>query len=181
MGYERVVSMNFDKTIGMGGVDKKTGKPRPTRIEGFYLGKTSVTIKDKPTTVYGFLTPEGTVGVYEKEGLRREMLGAKVGLMTLVVQEGMRPTNHQPMYIFEVSQDKTRSIDVNSSETSSPNSEFEDGDASEELLLDESSEEAQEEVHTAPRPPVRTAVTPSAESQAKIRAALAARSAAAKR
>lgn len=179
MGYENVVTLECDDIIALGGFNKKTGKPNPKSIEGFYLGTTTRETKggDKPSLVYVFFTEKGNIGVWGKTHLDRIMPGAKTGFMTLLTQEGTRPTKHQDMYLFNVKQDKSRSIDVNFAATSSTS---DDELSSDEDLFDAPEEEAVE-TYVAPKPPVRAAVTPSAESQAKIRAALAARSASDKR
>lgn len=182
MGYENVVSLECDEIIALGGVSKKTGKANPKSIEGFYLGSTTRETKsgEKPSTVYVFSTEKGNIGVWGKTHLDRIMPGAKVGLMTLLTQEGTRPTKHMDMYLFNVKQDKTRSIDVG---TVTSFDERSTDSAEESFGYDEGLPEPEEVVETyvAPKPPVKAAVTPSAESQAKIRAALAARSATARR
>lgn len=174
MGYENVVTLECDDIIALGGFNKKTGKPNAKSIEGFYIGQTTRLTKgnDEPSQVYVFSTDKGNIGVWGKTHLNKVMTGAKVGLMTLVTQEGTRPTKHQDMYIFKVQQDSSRRTDVSAAISASAEGSFDDTDQ----VLFEGSEEESVEAYVAPTPPTRPVSTPSAESTAKIRAALAARS-----
>jgi hypothetical protein len=80
------------------------------------------------------------------------------------------------MYLFQISQDSDRKIDLNSVTTTADSSESSDDETFDEepSLLDESDEDS-EPAYVAPTPPARAAVSPSPERQAKIQAMLASR------
>ena len=39
MGFQELNGLDADVTISLGGVNRKTGKPNPVKVEGYYLGK----------------------------------------------------------------------------------------------------------------------------------------------
>lgn len=115
MAYEQISDLNADVTVSLGGMNKKTGKVNPTKIEGYYLGKKEVEDKKKKSGVsyiYILQTAKGNVGVWGKTDLDRKMSQASVGLMTLMDQNGMQDTPNGPMYKYKVAQDKQNSISV---------------------------------------------------------------------
>jgi hypothetical protein len=116
MGFEEVNSLDVDKTVKIGGVDKKTGKKNPSSIEGYYLGAREIADKyssDKMGKLHAFQTAEGNVGVFGKTDLNRKLAVVIPGTMVRVTAAGSVPTNKgNDMLKFKVEVDKTNMIEV---------------------------------------------------------------------
>lgn len=118
MGFKTITDLSAERTISLGGVNKKTGKKNPTSVEGFYLGKREVEDKKKKSGtsyIYFFQTAEGNLGVWGKTDLDRKMNQVPVGVMTRVTQSGMAATQNGDMYKFTVEIDDSNSIEVTGS------------------------------------------------------------------
>lgn len=114
MGYEDV-GLQCDETVSLGGINRKTGKANPVKIEGYFLGTRKVPDEKKKngfSYIYVLKTSKGNVGVWGKTNLDRNMEAAQKGLMTLITQNGMQETKNGSMYKYRVQQDKTNAIDV---------------------------------------------------------------------
>lgn len=192
MAFEQVQDLNCDTTISLGGTNKKTGKPNPRKVEGYYLGYRQVDSpksKSGKANLYVFQTHDGTLGVWGKTDLDHKMGSVKPGTMTRVTQTGMKPTKNGDMYAFKVEVDKANTIDVDlDSGSGSEDSGYEaasDDVAAYEDDTDVDADEAQaDELPPASRPAAaRTAAAasaPSADRQAKVQALLNSRRSAAK-
>lgn len=179
MAFKEVEDLSTDVTISLGGVNRKTGKPNPTKIEGYYLGKRTVEDTKRKSGfsyIYVFKTPKGNVGVWGKTDLDRKMSSVTLGAMIRVTQNGMRKTANNDMYVFKVEVDSENVLDIQSlpSATTTAQADSEDAysstadDLEEELSLDEA-----EETPPARATPPRVAVkTPGAEQQAAVKALL---------
>lgn len=115
MAFKEVLDLSCDTTISLGGMNKKTGKANPTKIEGYYLGKKEVEDRKKKSGIsyiYAFQTPKGNIGVWGKTDLDRKMLCAPTGAMLRVTQSGIVPTPNGDMYKYKVEVDVDNTIDV---------------------------------------------------------------------
>ncbi len=115
MAFREVTSLDADLTVSIGGVNKKTGKKNPNRVEGYYLGKRQVADKKKKSGVsyiYFFQTPNGNVGVWGKTDMDRKMGSATLGAMTFIEFDKMQPTPNGDMYKYRVGVDVDNTIEV---------------------------------------------------------------------
>jgi hypothetical protein len=115
MAFREVNDLSSDTTISLGGVNKKTGKPNPSKIEGYYLGKREVEDKKKKSGksfIYILQTPKGNVGVWGKTDLDRKMNEAPIGTMIRATHVGMAQTPNGEMYKYKVEVDETNTIDI---------------------------------------------------------------------
>lgn len=115
MAFEEITSLDADQTVAIGGKNKKTGKPNPTSVEGYYLGTREVRSpksKSGSASIHFFQTPKGKIGVWGKTDMDRKMMQVKPGLMTKIVFDKMTPTPNGDMYTYKVAQDKANGIDV---------------------------------------------------------------------
>ena len=186
MAFKKVVDLNADVTITLGGVNNKTGKPNPKMIEGYYLGNRKVPDPKKKSGfsfIYVFKTHKGNVGVWGRTDLEKKMLDATRGVMTRVTQIGMRKTAHNDMYVYEIEVDSENVLDIQSlpsaATTTTTQADSEDAYSStaddldyalaeDELSLDE----VEDTIPARATPPRVAAKTPGAEQQAAVKALL---------
>lgn len=174
MAFKEVQDLSTDTVVAMGGINKKTGKANPTKLEGYYLGKREVEDKKKKSGfsfIYAFQTGQGNIGVWGKTDLDRKMASASVGAMTRITQSGTTPTPNGDMYKFKVEIDLENTIEVLSSEVAaSPN---ESDSFHEDAAIDAEEEPALDEAPIArPAAPRAPAKAPSAAAQARVQALL---------
>lgn len=112
MGFREVVSLDAEVTIGLGGVNKKTGKKNPTSIEGYYLGSRSVEGKKGESKIHFFQTSKGNVGVWGKTDSNRKLGGVTPGTMTRISFDKMQDTPNGEMYKYKVEVDGENTIEV---------------------------------------------------------------------
>lgn len=119
MAYKEVTDMQTDSIINLGGKDKKTGKPNPVSIEGYYLGATVLEGgKYGPSTKHVFSTAKGNVGVWGRGNLNGKLGSVTQGTMTLVNFEGMKDIpGKNPMYNYKVKHDPSNTIEVDAAST----------------------------------------------------------------
>lgn len=115
MAFKEINDLNADTTVSMGGVNKKTGKANPTKVEGYYLGKRQV--EDRKTKsgfsyIYILQTPKGNLGVWGKTDLNNKMSNAVPGHMLRITQTGKVGTPNGEMYKFKVEFDETNTVAV---------------------------------------------------------------------
>jgi len=179
MPYKKVVSLEADKTIQLGGIDEN-GRPNPTKVEGYYLGKREIDGDFGVNFLHYFQTENGNVGVWGKTRLNSRLTSNLIGTMLLVTFTGMIPAKkkgRKPSYGYEVQYDEDNKIDVSGllSDTEIENAEDSEydpmSDASE---VDPAADEEHLDEAPAVRamPPKRAASTPDAERQAKVKALL---------
>lgn len=179
MAFEKLVDLDCDKAISVGGRDKKTGKANPTSIEGYFLGTRQVTSKFSKSgfgPLHIFQTEEGNVGVYGKTNLDPKLKNVEPGTMTRVKFTGTRPTDKgNDMICYSVEIDRGNTIDVSSF---SPNNDGAASEASDEGDFDDADADAEDTAEVdepaPPRPtrPAQAATPPSAAQQAKVQALL---------
>lgn len=120
MAYEELPDLDASETIALGGVNKKTGKPNPSKIEGYFIGTRTIESAKSKTGVCSlhiFQTPKGNVGVWGKTNLDQKLKGVTPGFCLKVEFTGMKETKNNPMYTYKVSIDKSNKIDISSIES----------------------------------------------------------------
>lgn len=177
MAFEEVTSLNCEVTTALGGVNRQTGKPNPTKAEGYYLGSKEVESrksKNGKAKLHIFLTPNGNLGVWGKTDLDRKMASVTPGAMVRVTQNGKTPTPNGDMYKFKVEVDRENTMDVSGLTDAAPVQESASYDEGEESGLLED-EQPSDEISTYRAPaPRQVASTPDAARQAKVKALLSA-------
>lgn len=115
MAFKEVLDLNCEITVSLGGTNRKTNKPNPKSIEGYYLGKREVEDKKKKSGVsyiYALQTQKGNVGVWGKTDMDRKMSSVAPGTMIRITHSGMRQTPNGDMYVYKVEVDKDNTLDV---------------------------------------------------------------------
>lgn len=116
MGFEKVRTLETDNTISLGGTNKKTNKPNPARIEGYFLGSRTVPDQKKKSGVsyiHVFQTAKGNVGVWGKTHMDNQLRAVTPGTMTRVTATGKtRSTKNGNMILFDVEIDSSNVIEV---------------------------------------------------------------------
>lgn len=172
MAFKEKVIVECEKTIALGGFNKKLKKDNPIQIEGYFLGSKTV---DSPKSKGGkaklhvLLTAEGNVGVWGKTDLDRKLSSVNPGNMVRLTHDGMVPTKNGEMYRYKVEVDEDNTVAVEAIAPAS--SDYGSNEDYEESSL-ESAEEDESEVSSysaAPRAPSRPLATPSAEKQNAVR------------
>lgn len=161
MAFKEVSSLNADKTIAIGGFNKKERKDNPTSAQGYYLGTKTVpsSLSASGTAEIHFLqTPQGNLGIWGKTDLNRKMAGVTSGNLIRITFTGTQASKKgSDMYVYKVEVDADDSIEVaptaSSLETQTyndnPNAEF----------------DGEDEEYEAPK----KANTPDAARQAKVK------------
>lgn len=147
MALKEVLDLDAETTVSIGGKNKKTGKPNPTSLTGYYLGKRRVEsrkAKSGFTYLYIFQTEKGNVGVWGKTDLDRKMDSVNRGEMTVITFDRMVPTPNGEMYKFKVASDDMDVIEVGAVSDSYGAAEetTEDTETTEETTDDSADEDA---------------------------------------
>lgn len=179
MGFTTLADLDTDNCTAIGGIDKKTGKPNPKSIEGYFIG-TKQTVSTKAKTGFAALhvvqTKTGNTGVWGKTNLDSKLLGVPAGTMVRITFLGMQETKNNPMYKYKVEVDRENTIEVTPPGDESEKADgdvhtgaYEDDDYAEETGVDEEAPVADEIAPARALPPKRAAMTPSADQIAKTR------------
>lgn len=188
MAFKKLVSLDAETLISLGGYNKKLRKDNPSTIEGYYLGSRNIPDKKKKSgisTLHFFQTETGNVGIYGKANTDKQLPRVRPGTMTRVTHTGFQSTPNGEMYVYLVETDKDNTIDVgdysevNVASTNAVPEAFdinENEDVSEEETGLDEEETALDEVKVAPARRPATVSAPSAEAQARTRALLNGRS-----
>jgi hypothetical protein len=175
MAFKEVADLSCENAIALGGVNKKTGKPNPKQIEGYFIGSRKVDDRKKASGfsyIHVFQTAKGNLGVWGKTDLDRKLEGIAPGTMVRATHTGMMATANGDMYKYKVETDSGNTIEVDAApEAAATTEEGYDGDGEESPLdADESEEQALPTVRAqAPRTP---AAPPNAAQQARVQALL---------
>jgi hypothetical protein len=177
MAFKETNGAESDTSISLGGLNKKTNKPNPTSIEGYYIGSKQIKsdrAKSGFTALYVFQNENGNVGVWGKTDLDKRMVGVKEGVMTRVTFTGMKKIpGKNDMYSYKVEVDESNTLENGSVENDVPNS-FDSEDASQdETDLDSDGEAYDTAPYSATHAPKQATATPDAARQAKVQALLA--------
>lgn len=132
MAFKEVNDLNTDNVTAIGGVDKKTGKPNPKQVEGYFLGSREVDSKKAKSGkayIYVLQTSKGNLGVWGKTDLDRKMGGVPVGAMIRITHTGMATTPNGEMYKFKVEVDADNTIEVTGSFEDAASNEGEAGES----------------------------------------------------
>lgn len=154
MPYQEVTDLNAENVTPLGGPNKKTGKPNPKEVEGYYLGSRKVDSKKARSGfayIHVFQTSGGNKGVWGKTDMDRKILAVTPGTMTKVTHTGSVPTPNGDMYTYKVQFDKTNVIEVSELSqdegTSDNESNGRENEAAESSWNDENETEADEEIN----------------------------------
>lgn len=189
MAFKEVHDLDCDTTTALGGVNRTTGKPNPTKMEGYFIGSKQTPSKKSKSGIallHIIQTERGNVGVWGKTDLDRKIAAATVGCMIRITQSGKVATPNGDMYKFKVEIDTENTIEVNFPKAAAPAeaAEEETCDAGEtggspayddEVVEEDLFEEAPAVDVVLPSRPVArqaAAVAPSAAAQAKVQALL---------
>ncbi len=179
MGFKEVNGADASTSVSLGGINKATGKPNPTTIEGYYVGTKKVPSQRNAagfSNLYILQTEKGNVGVWGKTDLDKKMaaLNPEHRAMCRLSYTGMKKIpGKNDMYTFKVEVDEGNTA-PQEDDDSNPNAEFDPEDPT----LDESDLDGDDAaldeptvpyVATAPR---TAAPTPDAARQAKVKALL---------
>jgi hypothetical protein len=179
MAFEQVQSLDCEITTALGGINRKTGKPNPTKAEGYLIGTKEV---DSPKSKTGkaclhiLQTDKGRLGVWGKTDLDRKLRGVAMGTMVRITQDRKVKTPNGEMYCFLVEQDKENCINVaalaqeETEEDDVPTSwstEGEDG------AVDSDEDPVDETAAERPKAPAVASKAPDAERQARVKGLLA--------
>lgn len=168
MGFKEIASLDADKTIALGGKDKKTGKPNPTSVEGYYLGSREVENGMGKSKIHFFQTSKGNVGVWGKTDSDRKLAGVTPGVMTRISFTGMQSIpGKQPMYKYKVEVDNE-----NTTEVSTASSEALSADGQEDAVDYGDNEFVSDEDTSDDEAEVNAAAIAAAERKAKVQALL---------
>lgn len=176
MSFRQVADVDCEGTpTQIGGRDKKTGKPNPKSIEGYYIGSKTVQTKFGPGQLHVFQTPEGNRGVWGKTDMDRKLATITPGTMTRVTFSGTVPSKKgNDMMKFKVEADDENVIEVQLQTQESGNmdpevedpaledSEYDDSDLNED---EEPSDVVQPE---RPKAPTRAAGTANPARQRQV-------------
>lgn len=170
MAYEKVNSLDADRTITIGGYNKKTKQENPTSAEGYYLGSRITTGgKYGPSELHIIQDKDGNLGIWGKTNLTKQIKQVTPGCMIRITYKGMKNTTNGEMHMYEVEQDKKNFIDVsNLAEASEVDDEGGDVNEDTEGLDNEETDDNDNEPVTLPKGNTTTA----AERQAKVAALL---------
>lgn len=178
MGFTEVASLDTDSTITLGGRDKKSGKPNPKSVEGYFLGTRTIGPnkfnKSKTDYMHIFQTSTGNVGVWGKTNMDQKMANVTPGVMARVTFTGERDVGKgNPMQVFKVEVDATNTIEVSGLETDNFGSQDDDSadcEGYEESDLDAEEAPLDEQPPARPIPQQRRAAAPpSASREAEVK------------
>lgn len=180
MAFTEVTDLGCDVTISLGGVNKKTNKANPTKLEGFYLGAKQIEDQKKKSGksfIYVFQTSNGNVGVWGKTDLDRKMSAVEPGTLARLSYTGMQKIpGKNDMYKYKVEVDQTQTIEVSAQQTpvsdDSANTGYSEPEEAYEELNEEEEAPADEVAPARPVAPARAASAPSADQRAKVQALL---------
>ena len=112
MSFQEVSSLDADVTVALGKIDKKSGKPYPKQVEGYYLGNRKVENKKGESLLHFLQTSKGNLGVWGTTDLNRKMSQVAPGTMVRITSTGTKDTPRGEMYTYKVESDKTNTIEV---------------------------------------------------------------------
>jgi hypothetical protein len=117
MAFKAVVTLDADKTVAIGGTDKKTKKPNPTTAEGYYLGKRQVEGSKGLADLHFLQTPKGNLGVWGKTNMNQKLSAVPLGTMVRITFTNMQNTKNGPMYVYKVEVDADNVLDMSGFDT----------------------------------------------------------------
>src|SRR4051812_19473125 len=116
MGFKEVQDLDAEVTTALGGVSKKTGKPNPKQVEGYFIGTRTVEskkAKDGFCKLHIFQTAKGNLGVWGKTDLDRKLANVTPGVMVRATCTGMQAIpGKNDMYKYKVETDDSNTIEV---------------------------------------------------------------------
>jgi hypothetical protein len=144
MGFSEVSGLDADVTVALGKKDK-SGKPYPTKAEGYFLGTRSVESKRGDSKLHFLQTSKGNLGVWGTTDLNRKLGSVAPGTMVRITSTGTKPTPNGDMYTYKVEQDKGNTIEVAGGESVSSGSDYSDDTYSSHISNEDAEDYAQAE------------------------------------
>ena len=182
MGYQKKSDLSTDTTVQLGGTNKKTGKPNPKSIEGYYLGAKTTQSDFGEGKLHIFQTASGNVGVWGKSHSNRLLASEHIGQMVKLSFTGMGKAQkgRAAPYVYELLFDAENTIEVASDsietfgevEAEVTTEEVGSYDESEDSEVDSEEEVLDVAPPARPTMPKRAATAPSPEARAKVQALL---------
>jgi len=182
MAFIEREGLDCDTTTALGGINKRTGKPNPKSVEGYFIGSRQVDSamsKTGKAYIHVLKTADGNTGVWGKTDLDRKLDGAVVGAMTRLTFTGTRPATKpglKPMFKFKVEQDLKDVIEVSNFETQVANDDapeategYAEGYDGDEASVDSDEYATDEVVAARPTAPRTAAKTPDLAQQEKVK------------
>lgn len=115
MAFRELTTLDADKTISLGGKNKKTGKSNPASVEGYFLGTRLVSSpksKNGKAAIHFLQTEDGNLGVWGKTDMDRKLANVNPGTMIQISFDKMVPTPNGEMYKYKVAVDVDNTIEV---------------------------------------------------------------------
>lgn len=113
MSFKPIADLDCETTIQIGGKDKKTNKPNPKSLEGYYIGSKPITTKFGPGKIHIFQTENGNVGVWGKTDMDNKLATVNPGRMVRLAFTGTVPSKKgNPMWKYKVEVDEDNQIEV---------------------------------------------------------------------
>jgi len=113
MGYEKVTDLSTDTVVKIGGLNSKTGKANPTKMEGYYLGSRTVKSENGDSTIHTFQTPKGNEGIWGTADINSKLGQVRPGTMVLVqYKEKRKLAGGKTKYVYDVMFDVENTIPV---------------------------------------------------------------------
>ena len=174
MALTRKPKDTTDVTFSLGGINKKTNKPNPTSVDGYYMGFTTVTNDFGEAKKHQFQTANGLVGVWGKTRLDRELARWKLGtrIVATVLPEKVKAGKFMA-YEYDVAGDEQDVLDVQGAAPTEEESSGDDRYAGEYSDSDEEETSVDEVAPPRTVAPRQPTAAPSAANQAKTKALLA--------
>lgn len=168
MSFVEVASLDADRVVALGKIDKTTNKPYPKQAEGYYLGSRAVESKRGESRLHFLQTAQGNLGVWGTMDLNRKLGAVTTGTMVRITSTGTKPTPNGDMYTYKVEADTNNTIDVSCiTSTESSQDDTDSDDSSTDYNTNYDDQEAEEQAQTA--------ALLAAERKAKVEAALKSR------
>lgn len=148
MGYKAVSDLSTDTVVKLGGIDGKTNKPNPTRMEGYFIGSREVKSENGTSIIHIFQTPKGNEGVWGTADLNSKLAQVTPGTMTLVkYKEKRKLSGGKTKHVYDVMHDDDNTIEVSAPKdnvvSSDPDEQYAADTSSNYSEVDESEDDSQ--------------------------------------
>ena len=84
MAFKERPDLTSETVHALGGTNNKTGKPNPTKVEGYYVGVRECETDFGPAKIHFFDTADGRIGIWGKTTLNRQLTADLLGFCVRV-------------------------------------------------------------------------------------------------
>lgn len=113
MAFQKVSDLSTETVVKLGGINSKTGKPNPLKMEGYYLGCRTVKSENGESTIHIFQTPKGNEGVWGTADLNTKLSQVAPGTMVLAqYKEKRKLAGGKTKHVYDVMFDADNAITV---------------------------------------------------------------------